>query len=142
MLTKKTKNRIYFFSIASLTLFVLFFFIFKTLNKNLLYFKTPTEISQSEDLIIGKNLRIGGMVKKDSIVINKENIRFIITDLKNEIIVSYQGTVPNLFLEEKGVIAEGRFKDKKYFKARRILAKHDENYMPPLNKKDEEKGVK
>tara|TARA_B100000941_G_scaffold282591_1_gene251218 strand:+ start:3249 stop:3587 length:339 start_codon:yes stop_codon:yes gene_type:complete len=112
------------------------------LNKNLLYFKTPTEISQSEDLIIGKNLRIGGMVKKDSIVINKENIRFIITDLKNEIIVSYQGTVPNLFLEEKGVIAEGRFKDKKYFKARRILAKHDENYMPPLNKKDEEKGVK
>ena len=101
MLTKKTKNRIYFFSIASLTLFVLFFFIFKTLNKNLLYFKTPTEISQSEDLIIGKNLRIGGMVKKDSIVINKENIRFIITDLKNEIIVSYQGTVPNLFLDEK-----------------------------------------
>ena len=142
MLTKKTKNRIYFFSAASLTLFVLFFFIFKTLNKNLLYFKTPTEISQSEDLIIGKNLRIGGMVKKDSIVINKENIRFIITDLKNEIIVSYQGTVPNLFLEEKGVIAEGRFKDKKYFKARRILAKHDENYMPPLNKKNEEKGVK
>jgi len=142
MLTKKTKNRIYFFSTASLTLFVLFFFIFKTLNKNLLYFKTPTEISQSEDLIIGKNLRIGGMVKKDSIVINKENIRFIITDLKNEIIVSYQGIVPNLFLEEKGVIAEGRFKDKKYFKARRILAKHDENYMPPLNKKNEEKGVK
>ena len=57
--------------------------------------------------------------------------KFIITDLKNEIIVSYNGVVPNLFSEGKGVIAEGKLKDKKYFSAEKILAKHDENYMPP-----------
>ena len=75
------------------------------------------------------------MVKKNSIKISENNIQFIVTDFKNEIIVNFSGTVPNLFAEEKGVVAEGKLKDKSFFEADRILAKHDENYMPPEIKK-------
>jgi len=71
------------------------------------------------------------MVKKNSININNKEIKFIITDLKNELVVSYSGTVPNLFSEGKGVVAEGKLQDKNFFIADRILAKHDEKYMPP-----------
>jgi len=110
---------------------LLTFFIFRTLNKNLLYFKTPTDIFQNQSVKIGKSMRLGGMVKKGSILSTSKEIKFIITDLKNEIVVSFSGTVPNLFSEEKGVIAEGTLRDRKYFIADRILAKHDENYMPP-----------
>ena len=131
MLTKKVKNRILFLSLFSTVSALLVFFVIKILDKNLLYFRTPTEINQSKDLKIGKSIRLGGMVKKVSLLVTDEEIRFIVTDLKNEIIVSYRGTVPNLFAEEKGVIAEGVLQDKKYFIAKRILAKHDENYMPP-----------
>ena len=131
MLTKKVKNRILFLSLFLTVSALLVFFVIKILDKNLLYFRTPTEINQSKDLKIGKSIRLGGMVKKDSLLVTDEEIRFIVTDLKNEIIVSYRGTVPNLFAEEKGVIAEGVLQDKKYFIAKRILAKHDENYMPP-----------
>jgi cytochrome c-type biogenesis protein CcmE len=97
----------------------------------MLYFFTPTEVKQKEDIEFGKSIRIGGMVKKNSITTNSNEIKFVITDFKNEIIVTYSGSVPNLFLEEKGVVAEGSLRDKKFFVARRILAKHDENYMPP-----------
>ena len=131
MLTKKVKKRISLIS-AFLILFTLsVFFILNSLNQNILYFKTPTDINLSKDLKINKSIRVGGMVKKNSITANKDNIRFVITDFKNEILVSFSGTVPNLFLEGKGVIAEGKLKDKKYFIAEKILAKHDENYMPP-----------
>ncbi len=71
------------------------------------------------------------MVKKNSVKKTETSITFIITDLNNEIIVSYSGLTPNLFAEGKGVVAEGKLKDKKYFIADKILAKHDENYMPP-----------
>ena len=101
----------------------------------MLYFFTPTEVKQKEDIEFGKSIRIGGMVKKNSITTNSNEIKFVITDFKNEIIVTYSGSVPNLFLEEKGVVAEGSLRDKKFFVARRILAKHDENYMPPEIKK-------
>ena len=131
MLTKKVKNKIFLISIFFTILVLSIFFILKSLNQNILYFKTPTDINLSEDLKINKSIRVGGMVKKNSITANNENIRFIITDFKNEILVSYSGAVPNLFLEGKGVIAEGKLKDKKYFIAEKILAKHDENYMPP-----------
>ena len=97
----------------------------------ILYFKSPTDIQLSQDIISEKKIRVGGMVKKNSIKINDQEIKFIITDLKNEIFVSYSGTVPNLFSEGKGVVAEGQLKDKNFFIAERILAKHDENYMPP-----------
>ena len=131
MLTKKVKNRILFLTLMILISSFLIFFIIETLKSNLLYFRTPTDVAQNQSVKIGKSMRLGGMVKKNSIIATGKEIRFIITDLKNEINVSYSGTVPNLFMEEKGIIAEGKLKDKKYFIADRILAKHDENYMPP-----------
>ena len=131
MLAKKVKNRILFLAIAVLVSIISVFFILKSLNSNILYFNTPTDIKLREDIEIEKLMRIGGMVKKDSIITNKKEIKFVITDYKNEIIVSYSGTVPNLFSEDKGVVAEGRLKDKSFFIAKRILAKHAENYMPP-----------
>ena len=142
MLTKKVKNRILFLSLFLAASVLLVFFIIKILNNNILYFRTPTDISQNNDIKVGKAIRLGGMVKKNSLLVTDNEIRFIVTDFKNEIIVSYRGTVPNLFAEEKGVIAEGKLKDKKYFIAHRILAKHDENYMPPELGKVLKKNVK
>ena len=114
-----------------LFLVIAVFFILKSLTDNILYFKSPTDIQLSQDIIFNKKIRVGGMVKKNSININNKEIKFIITDLNNELVVSYSGTVPNLFSEGKGVVAEGKLQDKKFFIADRILAKHDENYMPP-----------
>ena len=142
MLTKKVKKRISFLSLLLILLFLAVFFILKSLSSNILYFKSPTDIKLSQDINFSKKIRIGGMVKKNSININKKEIKFIITDFKNEIIVSYYGTIPNLFVEGKGVIAEGKLKDKKYFVASKILAKHDENYMPPELKDLMKKNVK
>ena len=142
MLTKKVKNRILFlFFIFSLSI-VAIFFILKSLNRNILYFSSPTEIKQREDIPFEKAMRIGGMVKKGAITITQKNIQFIVTDFENEILISYSGTVPNLFAEEKGVVAEGKLRDKNFFIADRILAKHDENYMPPEIKEIIEKNVK
>ena len=131
MLTKKVKNRIFYLILFISSLAIIIFYLAKTLNNNLLFFKTPSDLIESQNTKIGKNIRLGGMVKKDSIIASSDEIKFIITDFKNEIFVSYKGAVPNLFLEEKGVIAEGFLQDKKYFIANRVLAKHDENYMPP-----------
>ena len=131
MLTLKVKKRASLLTlILILTVFAVFL-ILKSLSDNILYFKSPTDIKTSEDLIFNKKIRVGGMVKKNSLKINSEEIKFVITDFKNELNVSYSGTVPNLFTEEKGVVAEGKLQDKKFFVADRILAKHDENYMPP-----------
>ena len=142
MLTKKVKNRILFLTSIFLISIVAAFFILRSLNKNILYFSSPTEIKQREDIPFGKDMRVGGMVKKGSITVNKKNIQFIITDFENEILISYSGTVPNLFVEEKGVVAEGKLSDKNFFIADRILAKHDENYMPPEIKEITEKNAK
>ena len=131
MLTKKVKNRILFITFIFMLSIVTAFFIIKSLNKNILYFSSPTEIKQREDILFGKAMRVGGMVKKGSINISQKDIQFIVTDFENEILISYSGTVPNLFAEEKGVVAEGRLSDKNFFIADRILAKHDENCMPP-----------
>ena len=131
MLTKKVKKRASFLSLLLLFLVIAVFFILKSLTDNILYFKSPTDIQLSQDIIFNKKIRVGGMVKKNSININNKEIKFIITDLNNELVVSYSGTVPNLFSEGKGVVAEGKLQDKKFFIADRILAKHDENYMPP-----------
>ena len=131
MLTLKVKKRASLLTlILILTVFAVFL-ILKSLSDNILYFKSPTDIKTSEDLIFNKKIRVGGMVKKNSLKINSEEIKFVITDFKNELNVSYSGTVPNLITEEKGVVAEGKLQDKKFFVADRILAKHDENYMPP-----------
>jgi cytochrome c-type biogenesis protein CcmE len=142
MLTKKVKSRIQFlFFIFSISVIAIFFII-KSLSQNILYFSTPTEIKQREDISLEKSMRVGGMVKKNSIVINKKNIQFVVTDFKNEILISYVGAVPNLFAEGKGVVAEGKLKDKNFFIANRILAKHDEKYMPPEIKQILEKNAK
>jgi len=142
MLTKKVKNRILFLTSVFLLSVVSVFFIIKSLNNNILYFSSPTEINQREDILFEKAMRVGGMVKKGSIIISQKDIQFIITDFENEILVSYTGTVPNLFGEEKGVVAEGKLSDKNFFTADRILAKHDENYMPPEIKEIIEKNAK
>jgi cytochrome c-type biogenesis protein CcmE len=142
MLTKKVKNRILFLVSIFLISISAALFILKSLNKNILYFSSPTEIKQKEDIPFGKAMRVGGMVKKGSISISQNDIKFVVTDFENEILISYSGTVPNLFAEEKGVVAEGRLRDKNFFVAERILAKHDENYMPPEIKEIIEKNAK
>ena len=142
MLTKKVKKRVSFLSLLLIFLIIGVFFILKSLSNNILYFKSPTDIQLSQDIIFNKKIRVGGMVKNNSISINKKEIKFIVTDFKNEIVVSYTGTVPNLFLEGKGVVAEGKLQDKNFFIADRILAKHDEKYMPPELKDLMDKNVK
>ena len=131
MLTRKVKYRILILIISSFLAFLLIFLILKSLEKNVVYFFSPTEIYNDEDINLDEKIRVGGLVKKGSIINEKSSYKFIITDLKNEIIVSYSGLLPNLFSEGKGVVAEGKLNDKKYFVAETILAKHDENYMPP-----------
>ena len=139
MLSKKVKSRFFLFFIITISLALLIIFIFKSLEKNIVYFLSPTEINNDTDISLDKKIRIGGLVKVNSITKDGKKINFVITDLKNEIIVSYTGIIPNLFSEGKGVVAEGKLKDKKYFIADTILAKHDENYMPPEVKKALEK---
>ena len=131
MLSKKVKSRIFFLILSLISAAVVIFIIFKSLEENVVYFFSPTEIYNKTDISFDKKIRIGGLVKTNSINKSETSINFIITDLKKEIVVSYNGLVPNLFSEGKGVVAEGKLKDKKYFIADKILAKHDENYMPP-----------
>ena len=131
MLSRKVKSRIYFLIIFFILAGTVIFLTLKSLEENVVYFFSPSEIYNKADISFDKKIRVGGLVKIDSIKKNNTSINFIITDLKKEIVVSYSGLVPNLFSEGKGVVAEGKLKDKKYFIASKILAKHDENYMPP-----------
>ena len=130
MYGRKVKLRFFFTLLIFITLALSIFLVLKSLEENVVFFKSPTEIKLIPELNT-KKIRIGGMVKKDSIVISNDEINFIITDFKNEINVIYSGVVPNLFSEEKGVVAEGFLQDRNFFQASKILAKHDENYMPP-----------
>ena len=134
MYGKKVKLRFFFILLVFLTLSLSIFFILKSLEKNVVYFQSPSEIKILPE-IEKKKIRVGGMVKKSSIFVKEQKINFIITDFKNEINVTYSGVIPNLFSEGKGVVAEGFLKDKDFFEATKILAKHDENYMPPEVKK-------
>ena len=130
MYGKKVKLRAFFILLVFFSLILTSFLIFKSLEDNVVYFKSPTEIKNLSE-ISAKKIRVGGVVKKDSITINQKEVNFIITDFKNELIVNFSGSVPNLFEEEKGVVAEGILEDRNYLRAVKILAKHDENYMPP-----------
>ena len=130
MYGRKVKLRLLFIVIILITLVLTTFLVLKSLEENVIYFQSPSEIKSLTEIDKSK-IRVGGMVKKNSITINSNEVNFIITDFKNEINVTYTGAVPNLFAEEKGVVAEGYLKDKKFFVAKKILAKHDENYMPP-----------
>ena len=142
MLPKKVKKRASLLAITLLISVAGIFFILQSLNKNILYFKSPTDIKNNQNINFDKKIRVGGMVKKNSLMIKEEEINFIITDFNNEINISFRGTVPNLFSEEKGVVAEGKLQDKTFFIADRILAKHDENYMPPELKDMMKKNAK
>ena len=119
---------------------IVIFLVIKSLEKNVVYFLSPSEIYNQTNISFDKKIRVGGLVKMNSISKNEKSISFIITDLKKEIIVSYYGLVPNLFSEGKGVVAEGKLRDRKYFVADKILAKHDENYIPAEVKKVLEKS--
>ena len=130
MYGKKVKLRAFFIILIFLSVSLTIFLVFKALEENVVYFKSPTDVKNLPELE-NKKIRVGGMVKKNSIITNDSEINFTITDYKNELMVSFKGSVPNLFEEGKGVVAEGFLKDRSYFKAIKILAKHDENYMPP-----------
>ena len=130
MYGKKVKLRFLFLTLVLVSVILSIFLILQSLKDNVIYFQSPSEIKSLIELN-EKKIRVGGMVKERSVSINSNEINFIITDYKNEINVIYTGAVPNLFAEGKGVVAEGFLKDKNYFLATKILAKHDENYMPP-----------
>ena len=130
MYGRKVKLRFFFILLILITLSLSIFLILKSLEENVIYFQSPSEIKVLAEVKKNK-IRVGGMVKNNSISVQSEELKFIITDFKNEIMVTYSGVVPNLFAEGKGVVAEGYLKDKNFFLATKILAKHDENYMPP-----------
>ena len=130
MYGKKVKLRAIFILSIFFSLILIVFLVFKSLEENVVYFKSPTEIKNLTELT-PKKIRVGGMVKEKSINVNQSEVSFVITDFKNELIVNYSGSVPNLFEEGKGVVAEGFLKDRNFLTAVKILAKHDENYMPP-----------
>ena len=130
MYGRKVKLRFFFILLIFITLSLSIFLIIKSLEENVIFFQSPSEIKGLPELKKNK-IRVGGMVKNNSISVETEELNFIITDFKNEIIVTYSGVVPNLFAEGKGVVAEGYLKDRSFFNAKKILAKHDENYMPP-----------
>ena len=130
MYGKKVKIRAFFIILVFTSAILITFLVINSLKENVVFFKSPTDINNLNQ-IESKKIRVGGMVKKNSIEIENKNLKFVITDFKNEIIVTFNGAVPNLFEEGKGVVAEGYLEDRKYLKAEKILAKHDENYMPP-----------
>ena len=130
MYGKKVKLRLVFLALILASVILTVFLVLQSLKENVVYFQSPSEIKSLIELN-KKKIRVGGMVKEQSVFINSDEVNFIITDFKNEINVVYSGAVPNLFAEGKGVVAEGFLKDKNYFTATKILAKHDENYMPP-----------
>ncbi len=130
MYGRKVKLRFLFVSTILLIFILTVFLVLKSLEENVVYFQSPSEIKSLTELTNNK-IRVGGMVKKNSISMNSNEVNFIITDFKNELNVTYSGAVPNLFEEGKGVVAEGVLKDRNFFSATKILAKHDENYMPP-----------
>ena len=130
MYGKKVKLRFAFLALILFSVILTVFLVLQSLKENVIYFQSPSEIKSLIELN-EKKIRVGGMVKEQSVFINSSEVKFIITDFQNEINVVYSGAVPNLFAEGKGVVAEGFLKDKNYFTATKILAKHDENYMPP-----------
>ena len=127
-----TKKRLSYFLISTIVLLVVGKFVYNSLQGNTVYFFSPTDLSNLSEKPNGL-IRVGGLVKKNSIKEKQKNASytFTITDLKNDTYVEYEGFLPNLFQEGKGAVIEGVLKDKKFLLAQKILAKHDENYMPP-----------
>lgn len=131
MISKKWHNRALFISISAILFTVALVIIFKVFNENIIFYFSPTELKsakQSSSLI-----RVGGLVKDGSIhyLDDKETLSFIITDLETELTVNYRGIIPTLFKDGQGTVALGKLDESGIFKANELLAKHDENYMPP-----------
>ena len=140
MYGKKVKLRIFFLSFIFIAIILSIFLILKSLEENVVYFISPSEIKKLPEIKKSEKIRVGGMVKENSVQMSQNQISFVITDYKSEINVTFSGSIPNLFAEGKGVVAEGFLKDRNFLKAKKILAKHDENYMPPEVKKALEKN--
>ena len=140
MYGKKVKLRILFLSFIFIAIILSIFLILKSLEENVVYFISPSEIKKLPKIEKSEKIRVGGMVKENSVKMSQNQISFVITDYKSEINVIFSGAIPNLFAEEKGVVAEGFLQDRNFLKAKKILAKHDENYMPPEVKKALEKN--
>ena len=140
MYGKKVKLRILFLSFIFIAIILSIFLILKSLEENVVYFISPSEIKKLPKINKSEKIRVGGMVKENSVKMSQNQISFVITDYKSEINVIFSGAIPNLFAEEKGVVAEGFLQDRNFLKAKKILAKHDENYMPPEVKKALEKN--
>ena len=130
MYGRKVKLRFFFIITVLIILVLTVFLILRSFEENVVYFQSPSDIKSFSE-VEKKKIRVGGMVKINSILIDQNKLNFIITDFSNELNVSYSGVIPNLFSEGKGVVAEGYLKDRNFFVATKILAKHDENYMPP-----------
>ena len=131
MYGKKVKLRFLFLSLIFIVLILTIYLVLKSLEENVVYFISPTEIKQLGEIDYNKKYRVGGMVKKNSVSMSTDQVNFVITDFNNEIKVKFSGVIPNLFAEDKGVVAEGFLQDRNFLNALKILAKHDENYMPP-----------
>ena len=131
MYGKKVKLRFLFLFLILIVFILTVYLVLKSLEENVVYFISPTDIKELGEINYNKKYRVGGMVKLNSVSMNTNQVSFIITDFKNEIKVQYSGAIPNLFAEQKGVVAEGFLKDRFFLEASKILAKHDENYMPP-----------
>ena len=131
----KRKKRIYLISLFFITIATSIYLILWALRDNIVFFYSPSEIQQKinlKEIDEMSKLRLGGMVKESSIEqLNNGSINFIITDFDKEMVVFYKGIIPDLFKEQQGVIAEGSINNEGIFIANSILAKHDENYMPP-----------
>ena len=140
MYGKKVKLRLLFLSFIITIVVLTIFLVLKSLEENVVYFISPTEIKNLVEIDSKKRIRVGGMVKEETVKLKQNEISFVITDFKNEINVTYSGAIPNLFSEGKGVVAEGYLNDRSFFNAKKILAKHDENYMPPEVKEALEKN--
>ena len=140
MYGKKVKLRILFLSFIFIAIILSIFLILKSLEENVVYFISPSEIKKLPKIEKSEKIRVGGMVKENSVQMSQNQISFVITDYKSEINVTFSGSIPNLFAEGKGVVAEGFLQDRNFLKAKKILAKHDENYMPPELKKALEKN--
>lgn len=106
--------------------------VLSAFQQNLVFFHTPTEVAEGK-APLGKTFRVGGMVEEGSIKREADGITvsFVITDTARVIPVSYRGTLPDLFKEGKGAVVQGKLEDSGIFRASEVLAKHDENYMPP-----------
>ena len=140
MYGKKVKLRLLFLSLILTVLILTIFLFLKSLEDNIVYFISPSDIKELGEIDYNKKYRVGGMVKKNSISMSSDQVNFVITDFKSEISVKFSGVIPNLFSEGEGVVAEGFLRDENFFLATKILAKHDENYMPPEVKEALEKN--